>query len=160
MFFDIFSISLAVILYVDINFWEEYANFNLIKNNIVMTFLKKRDTNSMFRNYICISTKYKIHDCHRVTYKMIAATCEYPADDVRESSSWPSELVISFFHQFELRAVNSPVTFEQIANSLFTLLRSKSKFTQKLSNSSWFQLKKRYIQVKKIFFTLWANFCH
>ena len=31
---------------------------------------------------------------------------EYPADDVRESSSSSTELVISFFHQSELQALN------------------------------------------------------
>ena len=105
----------------------------------------------MFRNYICISRKYKIDECHRVTYSMIKVICEYSADDVIESSSWPLELVISFFHQFELQAVNSPVTCEQIGSSLFTLLRCKLKFTQKLSDYLWSRLRQQYIQVKKHF---------
>ena len=105
----------------------------------------------MFRNYIGISRKYKIDKCHRVTYSMIRVICEHSADDVIESSSWPLELVISFFHQFELQAVNSPVTCEQIGSSLFTLLRRKLKFTQKLSNYSWSRLRQQYIQVKKHF---------
>ena len=105
----------------------------------------------MFRNYIYIIRKYKIDECHRVTYSMIRVICEHSADDVIESSSWPLELVISFFHQFELQAVNSPVTCEQIGSSLFTLLRRKLKFTQKLSNYSWSRLRQQYIQVKKHF---------
>ena len=105
----------------------------------------------MFRNYICISRKYKIDKCHQVTYSMIRVICEHSADDVIESSSWPLELVISFFHQFELQAVNSPVTCEQIGSSLFTLLRRKLKFTQKLSNYLWSRLRQQYIQVKKHF---------
>ena len=60
-FFDIFMICLAGIPYfVEINWWEGYANVNLTKNNIAMEFFKNRDINSMFGNCICISTKYKI----------------------------------------------------------------------------------------------------
>ena len=81
----------------------------------------------------------------------LSIICEYPADDVRESSSWPTELVISFFHQFEQRALKSPVIIEQIGSSSFILLRSKSKFAQKFSISSLFLLGERYIQVKKHF---------
>ena len=55
---------------------------------------------------------------------------------MRESVSWPGVLVISFFHQLEQRALKSPVTMEDVGNSSFILLRSKSKFTQKISNSS------------------------
>ena len=80
--------------------------------------------------------------------------CEYPADDVRESSFSPTELVISFFHQFELRALKSPVIIEQIGISSFILLRSKSKFTQKFSNFSLF----RDIQVKKNVFHFASEF--
>ena len=57
---------------------------------------------------------------------------------MRESSSCPTEVVISFFHQFELRALKPSVIIEQIGISSFILLRSKSKFTQKFSNSSLF----------------------
>ena len=62
--------------------------------------------------------------------------CEYPADDVIESSSWPTELVISFSHQFELQLLNFLGKIEQIGSLLFILLRSKTKFMQKFSNSS------------------------
>ena len=80
--------------------------------------------------------------------------CEYPADDVLESSSWPAELVASFFHQFELGTLKSPAIFQQLGSSLFVLLRGKLQ-TQK----SWFELwyMGQYIQVKKHFFTLWAK---
>ena len=81
----------------------------------------------------------------------LSIICEYPVDDVRDSSSWPTELVISFFHQFELRSLKSPVIIEQIRISSFILLKSKSKFIQKFSNSLLFWLGEQYIQVKKHF---------
>ena len=62
---------------------------------------------------------------------------------MRESVSWPGVLVISFFHQLEQRALKSPVTMEDVGNSSFILLRSKSKFTQKISNSSQLWLGER-----------------
>ena len=65
------SISLVVIPYfTDIRWWVGYANVNLTKNNIVMAFFKNRDINSVFRNYICISAKYKIDAWYRVIYNM------------------------------------------------------------------------------------------
>ena len=67
------------------------------------------------------------------------------------SSSWPTELVISFFHQFELRALKSQVIVEQIGISLFILLRSKSKFTQKKIKFFIIFAEERYVQVKKHF---------
>ena len=99
-FFNIFSICLAVIPdFADIRWWERYANVNVTKNNIVMAFFKNRDTNSVFRNYICITAKYKIDAWYRVIYNMSNFInnlwisnwwCE------RESSSWSTELVLSF----------------------------------------------------------------
>ena len=59
----------------------------------------------------------------------LSIICEYPADDMRESNSWHTDLVISFFHQFELQALRSPMIIEQIGISSFILVRSKSKFT-------------------------------
>ena len=50
----------------------------------------------------------------------------YAADDVRESSSRPKDLVMSFFHNHELRALKSPVRTEQIGNSSFMSLRHVS----------------------------------
>ena len=42
----------------------------------------------MFRNYICISTKCKIDGIELFTLRVgLSRICEYPADDVRESSS-------------------------------------------------------------------------
>ena len=41
---------------------------------------------------------------------------EYPADDLRESKSWPAELAVSFFYQFELQALKSLETIEQIGS--------------------------------------------
>ena len=70
------------------------------------------------------------------TWVGLSIICAYPHEDVRESISWPGVLVISFFYQPEQRALKSPVTMEHIENSSFILLRSKSKFTQKYSNSS------------------------
>ena len=78
-----------------------------------------------------------MHDIELFTIWVgLSIVCEYPADDqLIESSSWPTDLVISFFHLFELRALKSPVIIEQIGIFSFILLRSKSKFTQKFSNS-------------------------
>ena len=151
-FFDIFSICLAVIPYfVEINWWEGYANVNLTKNNIAMAFFKNRDINSMFRNYICISTKYKIDTWVIYNMSRFINNLWISSWWCKRVSSWPTELVISFFHQFELRALKSPVIVEQIGISSFILLRSKSKFAQKFSNSSLFWLEEWDIQVKKHF---------
>ena len=82
-----------------------------------------------------------MHDIELFTIWVgLSIICEYPGDDMRESSSCPTEVVISFFHQFELRALKPSVIIEQIGISSFILLRSKSKFTQKFSNSSLFWL--------------------
>ena len=45
--------------------------------------------------------------------------CLYPADDVRESISCSIELVMSFFHHLEHRALKSPVIIEHTGNSLY-----------------------------------------
>ena len=45
--------------------------------------------------------------------------CLYPADDVRVSISWPTELVISLLHHREHLALRSPVMTEQIQSILF-----------------------------------------
>ena len=66
----------------------------------------------------------------------LSINCEYPADDVRVSISSPCNLVILFFHHLEQRALKLPVIIEQKGNSSFSLLRSKSNFKQKFSNSS------------------------
>ena len=70
------------------------------------------------------------------TWDGLSIICAYPAEDVRESICWPGALVILFFHQKEEQALKSPVTTEDVRNSSFILLRSKSKFMQKFSNSS------------------------
>ena len=57
---------------------------------------------------------------------------------MRESSSRPTELVISFSRQFELRASKSQVMIEQIGISSSILIIRKLKFMQKFSNSSLF----------------------
>ena len=111
----------------------------------MIAFFKYRDINSVFRNCICISTKYKVDAVmSRLTNNLWISSwwC------VRESGSWPTELIISFFHRFKPRALKSPKIIEQIQISSFKLLRSKSKFTQKFSNSSLFWLGEQHIQVK------------
>ena len=70
------------------------------------------------------------------TWGGLSIICAYPAEDVRESICWPGVLVILFFHQKEEQALKSPVAMEDVRNSSFILLRSKSKFTHKFSNSS------------------------
>ena len=78
-----------------------------------------------------------IHDIEIfTTWVGLSIIGAYPVKDVRESIYSPGVLVISFFHQPEQRALKSPVKMEQIGNSSFVLLRSKSKFTQIFSNSS------------------------
>ena len=73
-----------------------------------------------------------MHDIELFTaWVGLSIICVCPADDVRGSSSRPAELVISFFHHLELRALKSPVTTEQIGNSSFMLLRSVSNFALK-----------------------------
>ena len=44
-----------------------------------------------------------------ITWVGLLIICLYPADDVRESISCPIELVMSFFHHLEHRALKSPV---------------------------------------------------
>ena len=47
----------------------------------------------------------------------LSIICIYPADNLRESISCPAELVISFCHHLEQRALKSPVTTEHKGNS-------------------------------------------
>ena len=63
----------------------------------------------------------------------------YP-EDVREATSQPAELVMSFFHQFVQRALKYALLIEQSGNSSFIWLKRISKFVQKISNSSWLWL--------------------
>ena len=85
------------------------------------------------------------------TWVGFSIICAYPAEDVRKSISWSEVLVMSFFHQLEQRPLKSPVTMKHIGNSSFILLRSKSKFTQKLSNSSWLYLGNGKYRLKNTF---------
>ena len=62
------------------------------------------------------------------TWVGLSIICAYPAEDVRESISWPEVLVISFFNQLEQRALISPVaTYRELIYIIKRL-----KFTQKL----------------------------
>ena len=58
----------------------------------------------------------KIRSVHDIelftTWVGLSIICLCPAVTLRESSSRPAELVISFFHHLELRALKSPVTTE------------------------------------------------
>ena len=105
----------------------------------------------MFRNHICISTKYKIDAWYRVIYNLVGLStiCEYPADDV-----------MSFSHQFELQSLNFLGKSEQIGSLLFILLR---KVNQNLCRN--FQIPHDFDMGNdtyrlKTFFTLWENFCY
>ena len=81
--------------------------------------------------FVLVQNIRSIHDIELFTiWVALSIICEYPADDVRESSSWPTELVISFFHLFELQALKPPVIIEQTGISSFILPGRKSKFTQ------------------------------
>ena len=87
--------------------------------------------------FVFVQNIRSMHDTELFTkWVGLSKICVYPAEDVRESISSPGVLVISFFYQLEQRALKSLVTIEKIGNSSFILLRSKSKFTQKLSKSS------------------------
>ena len=64
-----------------------------------MVFFKNRDINSVFR-FVLVQNVRSMHDIELFTdlYDIgLSIICEYSAGDVRESSSWPTELVISFF---------------------------------------------------------------
>ena len=60
-----------------------------------------------------------------ITWVGLSIVCLYPADDVRESVSCPTELVMAFFHHLEHRALKSPIIVEHSGNSLFILPTGK-----------------------------------
>ena len=60
-----------------------------------------------------------------ITRVGLSIICLYPADDVRELISCPAELVMSFFHHLEHRALKSSLIIEHSGKSLFILLISK-----------------------------------
>ena len=66
----------------------------------------------------------------------LSVICLYTADDVRESSSRPGKLVISFFHNHELGALKSPMRSEQIGNSSFMSLRHVSTWNFEIHRDS------------------------
>ena len=71
-----------------------------------------------------------------VTCVGLSIICLYPADDVRDSISCPTGLLISFFLHLEHQALKSPVITEHKGSLSFILLISKSNLVQKSSNSS------------------------
>ena len=104
-----------------------------------------------------VQNKRSLHDIELFTIWVgLSVICLYPADNVTESISWPAKLVISFCHHLEQRALKSPVTVVHQENSWLVLLRSKSNFEKKLSNSDLGNDKYRL----KTFFTLQTNFSH
>ena len=80
----------------------------------------------------------------------LSIVCLYPVDSLRDSIYWPGEWVISFCLNLVQQTLKSPVTVEHKGNSSIILLRSKSSFEQKSSNS-WPWLGEQYIQAKKHF---------
>ena len=129
-FFYIFSICLAVIPYfADISWLEGCANGNVTKNKIVMTFSKiETSTPCLEIAFLLIQNIRLMHGIELFTIWVgLSIICEYPADDVENLSSWHTELVIPFFHQFELRALKSPVLIQRIATSSFLLLNNYLK---------------------------------
>ena len=84
----------------------------------MMTFLKNRKIDSMSCNYILVVQGIRSMDDIELftTWVGLSIICAYPAEDVRESISWPEVLVISFFNQLEQRALISPVVIEHIGN--------------------------------------------
>ena len=65
------NICFTVIPYfTDIFWWEWYTNVNLAIDNIVMTFVKNGNINTIFWYSVLVSTKYKINTRHWVIYNM------------------------------------------------------------------------------------------
>ena len=83
-----------------------------------MAFIKNGNINSLFRNYIFANAKYKINIWQGVTTSLgLSIICIYSVDDVTEASSCPDELVLSFFHHLQQRALESPVIIYRLSNS-------------------------------------------
>ena len=119
--------------------WRHFSKIDISTLCLESTFVLAQNIRSM-------------HDIELFTIRVDSSiTCEHPAGDVRESSSWPTELVTSFFHQFELLALKSLVIIEQIGISSFILLRSKSKCTQNFQILHYFDLGNDIYRLKNIF---------
>ena len=125
-----------------INCWERSRKCQSYKNNILMAFFKiETSTLCLEITFALVRNIRLMHDIELFTIWVgLSTICEYPADDV-----------MSFSHQCELQLLNFLGKIEQIRSLLFILPRSKSKFVQKFSNSSWFWYGEWYIQVKNIF---------
>ena len=108
---DIFHICLTVIPNViDISWMGWNADVNRTKDNIMVTFNKDWNINSIIWNCILVRTKWKVNAWHFVIYNMLlwvglSIIRLHPADDVRESISWRVDLEI-FCHHLEQRALN------------------------------------------------------
>ena len=136
------DICLTVIPDVTDISWREWnTDVNLTKDNIMVTFIKGWNINSIIWNCILVRTKWKVNGWHFVMLLWVGLSiiCLHPADDVRQSISWRVDWEI-FCHHFEQRALKSPVATEHKGNSWSTLLRSKSNLIQKSSDSSWLWL--------------------
>ena len=139
MLFSYFRYCFTVIPnFKDIYWRKRYPNINF-----TMTFIENRNIDYMIWNYIILCTKCKVYAWHRIIYNM-----SWFINNL--SISWWGCEKVNFldvsniiFHQLEQRALKSPVTMEHIGNSSFILLKSKSKFTQKISNLSWLWLGER-----------------
>ena len=70
-FLNIFNICFFIIPdLLHIGWREKYTDVNFTINNIVMTFIKNWNINSMIWNNTLVGAKYKINKWHRVVYNM------------------------------------------------------------------------------------------
>ena len=84
----------------------------------MVTFIKDWDINFIIWNCILVrKNKKSMHDIELfITWVGLSFICLYPVDNVRESISWPIELVISFCNDLEWRAFKSSMTTEHKGN--------------------------------------------
>ena len=132
---------------------EGYTDVSLAIYDIMMTFAKNGSINTIFFNYIFVSTKYKINTRYWDIYNMcgfiidLCISCWW----CKRWISQPAELVMSSFYQFVQRALKSAVTTEQRGNSWFIWLKRISNFAQRILNSSWLWLMSGKHRLKNIF---------
>ena len=106
-FLDIFHICLTVIPDFTNIYWRHwYTGVNLTNDNITVTFIKDWDINSFEIIFWLAQNKKSMHDIELfITRIVLSVICLYPADNVRELIFWLDELVISFCHHLEQRAL-------------------------------------------------------
>ena len=85
-----------------------------------MAFAKTGSINTIYWNCILVSTKCKTNTQHWVIYSVVLSViCLYRAAELKESIFRGDQSVMLSFQQVVQRALKSPVTTEQAANSSF-----------------------------------------